>query len=146
MTYVTSIFLYNCELWTISEDGEANIDGFHRKLLRTTVLNIKWPKKMSNEDVYKITRQSKWSEIIKLRRASWFGHLLRLPETTPARQALSYALKPMSRTRGRPKLNWIRVITEQLKNDFNLDFEAAIIATVDKKSWARTINSRYAKQ
>ena len=51
--YVESIFLYNCELWTHTTTTESMIDSFHRRLLRDAVHNVKWPKIMKNEDVYK---------------------------------------------------------------------------------------------
>eukprot|EP00923_Selenidium_pygospionis_P050565 GHVN01087397.1.p2 GENE.GHVN01087397.1~~GHVN01087397.1.p2 ORF type:complete len:100 (+),score=4.35 GHVN01087397.1:39-338(+) len=38
--YVTSIFLYNSELWTLTKDKEKKIDTFQRNLLRK-FLNIK---------------------------------------------------------------------------------------------------------
>ena len=43
--YIKPIFLYNCEIWTITAScAEKMIDGFQRRLLRTYVLNVKWPK------------------------------------------------------------------------------------------------------
>jgi hypothetical protein len=35
-----------------------------------------------------MTDTTPWSEAIKKRRLNWFGHLLRLPENTPAKLAL----------------------------------------------------------
>lgn len=135
--YITSIFLYNCELWTLSESNEHKIDAFHRRLLRTTILNIKWPKKMSNDKVYEITKETKWSKIIKQRRISWLGHLLRLDNETPAKKALDYTLNTqMKRKRGRPKLDWISMINKQLLNS-DMTFENAKIMAHDKLYWRR---------
>ena len=49
--YTASIFLYNSELWTLIETLQNTIDAFHRKLLRR-VINIQWPKTISNEPLY----------------------------------------------------------------------------------------------
>ena len=38
---LASIFLYNCELWTLTDTLERKIDAFQRQLLRR-VLNIRW--------------------------------------------------------------------------------------------------------
>ena len=42
--YISSIFLYNSELWT--NNREEEIDIFQRKLLCIHLLNIHWPKTM----------------------------------------------------------------------------------------------------
>ena len=50
------MFLYNSELWTLTITKEKLIDSFHRRILRTSCLNIRWPKKVSNDEVYKRTK------------------------------------------------------------------------------------------
>ena len=75
--YVSSIFLYNSELWTLTKTKEKLIDSFHRKILRTACMNIRWPKKLSNDKVYEITGVKPWSYTIKIRQLKWFGHLIR---------------------------------------------------------------------
>jgi hypothetical protein len=64
---VENVFLYNGELWTINKTTNKMIDGYHRRMLRNAI-NIKWPNKISSEDLYKKTEQKKWSETLKLRR------------------------------------------------------------------------------
>ena len=39
--YVSSVFLYNCETWTLTKTLENTIDSFQRRLLIIAVLNIK---------------------------------------------------------------------------------------------------------
>ena len=46
-TYVTSVFLYNCELWTLTKAQEEQIDIFQRKQLRR-IIKIRWPRIISN--------------------------------------------------------------------------------------------------
>ena len=62
--YVSSVFLYNSELWVLDKNLGNKIDSFHRRMLRT-VLKIKWPIIMKNEEVYHITNVVKWSETIR---------------------------------------------------------------------------------
>ena len=96
--YVASIFLYNSETWTLSLTLQNNIDAFQRKLLRQS-LNIIWPNKISNVELYNRTKQSPWSIIIKRRRLNWLGHLPRLDPNTPVQKALAEALKPVKKTK-----------------------------------------------
>ena len=58
--YTKSIFLYNCEIWTITKVLENSIDIFQRTLLRRT-LNIYWKDKISNEELYNRAEVKKWS-------------------------------------------------------------------------------------
>ena len=56
-TYVTTIFMYNSELWALNKTQNRKIDSFHRRLLRQAI-NRKWPKtQYKNEDLYKITEE-----------------------------------------------------------------------------------------
>lgn len=41
--YMASIFLNNCETWSLTKSLATRIDSYHRKLLRTTI-NVIYPK------------------------------------------------------------------------------------------------------
>ncbi len=49
--FVRSSFMYNSELWTLTKKLENTVDIFQRLLLRR-IINVKWPKKISNKDLY----------------------------------------------------------------------------------------------
>ncbi len=85
--YAASIFLYNSETWTLTEQLNKSVDSYQRRLLRE-VLNIRWPRIITNEDLYRRTRVEPWSRTIRRRRLNWLGHVMRLDERTPARTAL----------------------------------------------------------
>ena len=53
---------------------EGMVDVFHIRMLRK-MLNVTWPKKMSNEKVHNITKVIPWSKIVENRRLRWFGQL-----------------------------------------------------------------------
>ena len=112
-TFSASIFLYNSELWTLTETQENEIDSFHRRVLRK-VINIRWPKIISNDDLYEKVGVEKWSVSIRRRRLNWLGHLMRLDERTPVRKALLESLSNVKRKVGRPQLTWIKVIEKDL--------------------------------
>ena len=114
-TYVETVFLYNSELWTLTPTLEKNIDSFHRNLLRIA-LNIKYPKIITNEELYVTTQEQPWSRKIKRRRLNLLGHILRLPEDTPAQKAILEYLKPHKRPQGRPPLTWITLIMRYLSS------------------------------
>ena len=50
--YVEPIFLYKYEIWTITpSQAVKTINAFQRRLLRTYVLQVKWPNIVKNEDL-----------------------------------------------------------------------------------------------
>ena len=52
---VKSVLLYNCETWALTKQDEHKLDTFHRRQLRT-VLNIRFPTKITNKSLYKKTK------------------------------------------------------------------------------------------
>ena len=111
--YVGSIFLYNSELWTVTQDMEDQIDVLQINFLRR-ILGIKWPEKISNTELYTRTQVAKWSQVILKRRLRWYGHMQRLDDNTPARQALKEALRSVNKPQGRPKITWLKLVRNNL--------------------------------
>ena len=114
-TYVEPILLYNSETWALTTTMEKRLDSFHRKLLRIS-LNYIYPKTISNEKLYTLTKEVPISSKIKKRRLSLLGHILRLHPETPVQKALEHYLTPLPRPVGRPPLTWIALITKDLEN------------------------------
>jgi len=134
-TYVESIYLYNSELWTVTKSIEEEIDAFQRSLLRR-LLDIKWPRKITNEELYEKTKVTKWSRKIKKRRLLWLGHLLRLPDDTPARQALLEYQRPVRRPRGKPKTTWISSVQKELKEiQEDMNIQKATELSKERPAW-----------
>ena len=70
------LFYYiQSKLWTLTKKHEEIIDTFQRKLMRN-ILNLNWQEKVSNDKVYEETNSTPWSQTVKRRRLTWYGHLL----------------------------------------------------------------------
>ena len=134
---VAPIFLSNSELWTTTKSTNGQIDAFQRRLLRQ-VLNIRYPKKMSNEKLQELTKQDKWSHYIATQRLRWLGHVLRLPEDSPAKQALAEIERPVRKPRGSPKLKWITIVKQQL-NILNISWEQAQDISQNRHRWRQVV-------
>ena len=50
--YIQPVLLYNCEMWTLTKLENEKIDTFQRRLIRKYILNIEWPKTITNDKVY----------------------------------------------------------------------------------------------
>ena len=51
-TYIEPIFLYNSETWALTKSKEESFNAFQRRIVRRYCFNIKWPKSLSNRDLY----------------------------------------------------------------------------------------------
>ena len=83
------VLLYNASTWGLTKNDETGLDSFHRQQLRK-VLNVKYPDRMKNDEVYKIAEETPISLQITKSRWKLFGHILRLDEETPAKKAMRY--------------------------------------------------------
>ena len=95
------------------------IDSFQRRMLRQAI-NIRWPKKISSQKLYEMTKVEPWSRTIRRRRLNWLGYLIRLSPETPARISLYEALRTTKRKRGKAKTTWLKVIEKDLNGNVKL--------------------------
>ena len=101
-------------------------------------LNIKWPKNISSEDLYKKTKQKNWSTKIKTRRLRWYGHAMQLPEETPAKIALWEAYRKVKKIRGSQTTIWISVLKKDLST-LGLTVEDTTKLALDRKEWSKVV-------
>ena len=99
--FETSIFLYNCALWTLTPSMIKALDVFHRRQLRYAIAIYITLKRSAMQNCIDVRP---WSVVVKEHRLRFLGHVLRLNPDAPARQSLQEALKPAKRKQGRPKL------------------------------------------
>ena len=52
--------------------------------------------------------------VIKRRRLRWLGHVMRLEDDTPAKQALQEFLRPVNKPKGHPTTTWLKKISSDL--------------------------------
>jgi len=83
------------------------------------LLGITW-KNVRNEDIRKKTGSLILEDIIKERRLSWMGHVLRMDNSR------------------QPRKNWVDVIKRDLKN-MDLTWEEAEVLANDKAEWRQRV-------
>ena len=98
--------------------------------LENYVLNVKWPNIVKNEDVYRKTATTEWSNIIRKRRLKWFGKVIRADESTLVKRAFNCANVPYQRPRGKPTSTWLSIIKSDFLN-LNLTRDEAINTAID---------------
>ena len=130
--------LFKLVLLLIQEITTTTENMIDRRLLRTACLNVRWPKVIKNEALYDITKTTPWSTIIKKRQLySWFGHMARLPDNTPAKLFLDYVTNnAFSRPRGLQLTTWIPMMKKRFI-EYNTIWENAFMLAKDRGEWSR---------
>jgi hypothetical protein len=112
-TNVKAVLLYGCETWKNSKYMTTKLQVFINKSLRK-VLSIFWPDQITNNELWKRTKQPRIDLQIKKRKWGWLGHTLRKPMEDITRQALEW--NPQGkRGRERPKNTWRKTVLEEAK-------------------------------
>ena len=133
---ISSIFLYNSELWVLSSKETKKIDSFQRSFLRQIIRT----RFISNVRLYKTCGVEPWSKSIKRQRLNWFGHLVRLPDSAPAKKALSEARKPYKKLRGGQPLTWLRTIAKDFNSNIK-DLHKFIKIAYNRRQYAEVVDS-----
>jgi len=77
-TNVKAVLLYGCETWKNSKYITTKLQVFTNKSLRKT-LRIFWPDQITNNELWKRTKQPRIDLHIMKREWGWLGHTLRKP-------------------------------------------------------------------
>ena len=80
------------------------MDSFQFTCLRR-ILRIRWPQKICNEEIEKITRVSKIIKELRRRGWNWIGHVLRKAQNNDCLVAMGWQPE-MERAVGCPKTTW----------------------------------------
>ena len=97
---------------------------------------------MSSQKVYPGASQSNKEDYV-------IGHICRLPEETPAKQALHEATTDYKKKIGRPKLTWIKQIKNDLRElgvEADEDFGNIIALASDREGWRALCDLRKGRQ
>ena len=112
-TNVKSVLLYGSETWRTTKAIHNKLQTFINRCLRY-ILNIRWPEKISNVNLWERAHQTPINQEIRKRKWGWIGHTLRKPGTNTTRQALEW--NPQGKRKvGRPKQTWRRSVEDEAK-------------------------------
>jgi hypothetical protein len=129
---VKSVLLYGCETWKTTNQITRRLQTFTNKCLRR-IMNIKWTDKITNEELWRITKQKQIEIRIKRWKWNWIGHTLR--KETGAIEKIALDWNPQGyRRRGRLKRTWRRTIEDEIRNTGRSWNEVKGVAG-DRKAW-----------
>ena len=96
-------------------------------------MNIKWTHKITNEELWRITKQKPIEIQIKRRKWNSIGHTLRKEAGAMEKTALDWNPQGYRRI-GRPKRTWRRTTEDEIRNTGRLWIEVKGIAG-DRNAW-----------
>jgi len=125
---VLPVFLYGSDCWAISKTDAHKIDALNQWCLRM-LFGIKWYQFVRNDDVRRITKQTKLTAIIQSHRLTLFWHIMRMDDNADAKRIL-LASPPAEwrRQPGRPRITWLSTVQQDLKQHHFTLPEAADLA------------------
>ena len=139
-----SILLYNCETWALTLTEEERLNAYHRKQLKK-ILNIRYPKKITNKSLYKICQKKSLS--LQILSACWslFGHILRRDKKIPANKTTrAYFIPNCNKLRGRRKTTLpivfnkvLSLIQDPIRLHSSKDLAEITELAQDRKCWRR---------
>ena len=120
-TNIVSVLSYGAETWKSSKSIEKRLNTFQNQCL-PNIPKIKWSKHITNNELSKRAKTIPLSSIIKKRRLTFLGHVLRKISNSISKQTFNVLLKNNihgKRKQGRPKDAYKRTIFKELQNKWN---------------------------
>ena len=102
-------------------------------VIRTLVLNFRWPTSEKNEEIYAKTKLEPLSILIGNRCLKCFCKTARINPSTLTHSALHFTLKESRKPRGRPLKTWLCIMKHQLKQTHH-ELESSIRRSKRRKS------------
>ena len=107
------VLIYGVESWKTTKGIEHRLDAFQRKCLRQK-LGIHWPDRIRNSTLYRRTCTCPITLIIKRRRWTCLGNILRRPPLSLPRIALRWT-PDGNIAQGRSRETWRRTVEREMK-------------------------------
>jgi hypothetical protein len=104
--YVKSVLLHGYQTWLVTCEIQRKLQSFVNRCL-WYIMKIWWPRVISNEKLWEMTRQINISKEITKRKFGWIGHTLHKDGSEPCKAALQWNPQG-TRGRGRPRNSWRR--------------------------------------
>ena len=98
---VISTLIYACESWKTTKEIEHKLDSFESKCLRK-ILCIKWNEFKTNAEIRQMSEQQSTSLVIRKRRWTYIGHVMRRNNQRITKQAIKWNTIGR-RKRGQPR-------------------------------------------
>jgi hypothetical protein len=125
--------LWNPKVRYTTNQITRGLQTFLNKCLRR-IMDIKWTGKITNEELWTITKQKPIEIQIKRRNWNWIGHTLRKEAGPIEKTVLDWNLQGYRR-RGGPKRTWRSTIEDEIRNTGRSRNEVKGMIAGDRNTW-----------
>lgn len=135
---VTSVLLYGCTTWRLTQESLRKLQSFTNRCLRQ-ILQIFWPYWVTNEQLLELANLNSIENELKKRKWKWIGHTLRKPPHEISRAVMEWNPQGQ-RGPGRPRLTWIRNIKNDYE-DIGMTWNQVKSLANDRKRWKEFVGA-----
>ena len=135
---VITTLLYGAETWNSTVQEEKRLSAFYNRCLRR-MIGVTWQDHMSNEQLFKLTGQPPLTNLLRRKRLTWLGHVVRMASTHIPRRLL-YWEPPGRRKPGRQRMRWRDTVARDLKQA-SVTFEEAQRLAQDREAWSALVKA-----
>ena len=142
---VLETLLYGCPTWTLKESDYARLTTYHRKYLhrltgfRKDRLDETGKRLISYRHLLRITGCECIEALVRRRRLTFAGHLVRMEDGRLLKLMLLGELKSHRKSRKGARKTWLTCLSDDLKR-FNIDKQGWVKRANDEAAWAKEIN------
>ena len=136
---VRLLLLCGCETWKMTKCEEKKMDAFQSKCLRG-VLRIRWPTRVSNNQIMNIASVNRISNEIRRCRWNWIGHVLRGDKSSDCIVALGWQPEGKRAVR-RPKTTWRWTVEAERRRAGWCDWGTARATAKDREACRENVTA-----
>ena len=129
---ILSTLLYGADVWPLTATLTNSLDAAHHRWQRS-IQGISWKDRITNVEVRARTGQQTMDNILRERRLRWLGHVFRMDYSKHCTGRYQDTGGP-----GRPRANWRRVVSKDLRK-MGFTWEEAEVAALDRHGWCRSV-------
>lgn len=137
---ILPIAIYASETWTLKSEDTHRLLVFENDCLRAMLGKTRLDRCKMDHVRERLGVKKKISDIIQLRRLTWFGHVIRKGEDSYVKRAYKEQFSG-ARPRGRPPKRWV----DQIREDFKLPILTIERKTQDRQRWKQLVKDKCAK-
>ena len=130
---IRSVLLYGAESWPLTQRLEQCIQSCDRRMLRF-LAGVSLRDRVSSAEVARRCGLQEISDVARVRRLQWFGHVQRRGEGEPLSVVYGWQVEGR-RPRGRPKKSWTKTVEEDMRL---LGIHETLAS--DRQSWRAAVN------
>ena len=129
-TVIRPVLMYGSETWALRRKEESKLERTEMRMLRW-ILGVSLLERLQNDEIRRIAGVAKVTELIRVSRLRWYGHVLRMDDEENVKKAMIEPVRGR-RSRGRQRIRWKDKVKDDMLKRGLVEEDA-----FDRKLWRR---------